>query len=59
MKSNKAPGMSHITMDMLKNLPEDALNFIVETIQEVWEHDTDFTSWHMTKLNILYKNKGD
>jgi hypothetical protein len=44
---------------MLKNLPEDALNFITETIQEFWQQNTDFSSWHVTKLNILYKGKGD
>ena len=59
MKSDKAPGTSQLTTDMLKNLPENALNFIVEAIQEFWQHDTDFASWHITKLNILYKGKGD
>jgi hypothetical protein len=44
---------------MLKNLPEIALNVIVETIQKFWQHDTDFISWNITKLNILYKGKGD
>jgi hypothetical protein len=59
MKSDKAPGTSQLTTDMLKNLPEDALNFITETIQEFLQQNTDFSSWHVTKLNILYKGKGN
>jgi hypothetical protein len=59
MKSDKAPGASQLTTDMLKNLPKDALEFVVETVQEFWHQDTDFTAWHETKLNILYKGKGD
>jgi hypothetical protein len=59
MQSDKAPGASQLTTDMLKNLPEDALNLIVEIIQEFWQNNTDFQSWHVTKLNILYKGKGD
>jgi hypothetical protein len=59
MKSDKAPGTSQLTTNMLKNLPKDALTFVTETIQEFWQQDTDFSSWHITKLNILYKGKGD
>jgi hypothetical protein len=55
MKSDKAPGISQLTTDMLKNLLNDALDFIIETIQEFWNQDTNFTAWHVTKLNILYK----
>jgi hypothetical protein len=59
MKCNKAPGAFQIATDMLKNLPNDALDFIIKTIQEFWQHETDFKAWHVTKLNILYKGKGD
>jgi hypothetical protein len=59
MKCNKAPGTSQLTTDMLKNLPNEALDFIVETIQDFWQQETDFKAWHVTKLNILYKGKGD
>jgi hypothetical protein len=59
MKSDKAPGISQLTTDMLKNLPNDAIEFIIETIQEFWSQNTDFQAWHVTKLNILYKGKGD
>jgi hypothetical protein len=59
MKCDKAPGASQLTTDMLKNLPNYALNFIVEAIQEFWHYETDFKAWHVTKLNILYKGKGD
>jgi hypothetical protein len=34
MKSEKAPGASQLTTEMVKNLPEDALNFIIDTIQQ-------------------------
>jgi hypothetical protein len=42
-----------------KNLPSDALDLIIEAIQEFWHRETDFKVWHITKLNILYKGKGD
>jgi hypothetical protein len=44
---------------MLKNLPNEALDFVVEMIQEFWQQKIDFKAWHVTKLNILYKGKGD
>lgn len=59
MKSDKVPGVSQLTTDMLKKLPNNALEFLVETIHEFWNQETDFTVWHVTKLNILYKGKGD
>ncbi len=58
-KSDKALGISQLTTDMLKNLTNDALEFVIEMIQEFWNQETDFTAWHVTKLNILYKGKGD
>jgi hypothetical protein len=33
MKSDKARGISLLTADMLKNLPSDALDFVVEAVQ--------------------------
>jgi hypothetical protein len=59
MKSDKGPGALQLSTDMLINLLNDALEFIVEAVQEFWQQETDFTAWHITKLNILYKGKGD
>ncbi len=60
MANNKAPGKSGLTTDMIKNLPPKAFYLYVEFIQEFWRDDsTDFDSWHVTILNILYKGKGD
>ena len=59
MKSDKAPGASELTTDMLKNLPNDALDFVIEAVQEFWQQEMDFKTCHVTKLNILYKGKGD
>ena len=55
MKCDKAPGTSQLTIDMLKTLPNDTLNFVIETIQDFWQQEIDFKAWHVTKLNILYK----
>ncbi len=44
-------------MDMITYLPEDALDFVTDTIQEFWQHD--FTAWHITKLNTLRNGKGN
>jgi hypothetical protein len=47
MKSDKAPDISLLTTDMLKNLPNNALEFIMEPIQEFWTQVMDFSSWHV------------
>jgi hypothetical protein len=36
MAFDKAPGESGLTTDMIKNLPQPALNFYVEIIQNCW-----------------------
>jgi len=45
---------------MIKSLPEDAVDFLTKAIQDFWSNqNTDFDSWHVTSLSILYKGKGD
>ena len=59
MKNNKAPGITGVTTDMLKNLPDKALKFLTDIIQNYWDNpNTDFPSWHTTKLTTLFKGKG-
>jgi len=37
-----------------------AFNDYVKVIQDFWSNpDTDFSSWHITLLKVLYKGKGD
>jgi hypothetical protein len=51
MAYDKAPGQSGVTTDMIKNLPEQALNLYIEFIQNFWQdEDVDFLSWHTTIL---------
>lgn len=57
MKSDEAPGISGRITDMCKSLPKNALDFIVETIQEYWIQDTDFTAWYTTIMNVLHRAK--
>jgi hypothetical protein len=57
MKRDKVPGTSQLTTDMLKYLPNDKLDFVVDAVQEFWQQVTDLTTW-LTKLNILHKGKG-
>ena len=60
MKYNKAPGQSGLTTHMVKNLPAEALNFLVQRIQDFWENlDVDYDTWHVTILSTIYKGKGD
>ena len=60
MKDNKAPGLIGLTMDMIKALPEEAINFSTEVIQEYWMNPKcDFETWHVQNLVTLYKGKGD
>ena len=60
MKNNKAPCLTGLTMDMIKALPEEAVNFLTEAIHEYWmSSECDFETWHIQKLVTLYKEKGD
>jgi len=60
MKINEAPGETGVTADMIKNLPLEALKLIASLICNFWtKQNTNFQSWHTTKLSNLYKGKGD
>ncbi len=60
MSSEKAPGKSGVTTDMLKNLPPDGFNLLTTLIQNYWQDiNCDFDSWHTNILSLLYKGKGD
>jgi hypothetical protein len=60
MEYDKSPGQSGLSMDMIKNLPPRAFNYYVKLIQDFWQNpSTDFSSWHITLLKVLYKGKGD
>ncbi len=51
MAHEKALGKSGVTTNMIKNLPEQALNVYVEIIQNFWnEKNIDFLAWHTTLL---------
>jgi len=58
--SEKSPGQTAITTDMLKNLPPEAFLFLTRIIQQYWTNpECDFTPWHIVLLSIIYKGKGD
>jgi len=60
MKNNKAPGLSAVTTDMLKNVPEEGITLLTTHIQEFWESkECNYDTWHKTKLTLLYKGKGN
>jgi hypothetical protein len=60
MASEKAPGTSGTTTDMLKNLPEDAKRLLAELIQQYWtQPNCDFETWHTNILSLIYKGKGN
>jgi len=60
MKNNKAPGISGITMNMLKNLPEESYTILTSFIQQFWDdNNCNFDQWHKSKLALLYKGKGN
>ena len=60
MKNNKSPGISGATTDMFKNLPEEGYDLLTSFIQQFWENnECDFNQWHLTKLTMLYKGKGN
>ena len=58
--SEKSPGQTAVTTDMLKNLPPEAFTFLTEIIQQYWTNpECDFAPWHIVLLSIIYKGKGD
>ena len=58
--SEKAPGETAVTTDMLKNLPPEAFIFLSQIIQKYWsDPECDFKPWHTSLLSIIYKGKGD
>jgi len=60
MKTNKAPGDTGVTIDMLKNLPEEGYELLTKVIQDFWINpDCNVNSWHVQKLTTLYKGKGN
>jgi len=60
MKNNKAPGLTGLTTDMIKNLPPKGFDLLSDLIKDFWlNKNTDFESWHATKLSNLFKGKGD
>jgi hypothetical protein len=60
MKYDKAPGLSGLTTDMIKSLPNEAIQLYTEIINEFWNNEqVDFEAWHITVLNTIYKGKGD
>ena len=60
MSYDKAPGQSGLTTDMIKNLPPEALNFLIQRIQDFWRNpNVDYEAWHTTILSTIYKGKGD
>jgi len=59
IKNNKAPGITGVTTNMMKNLPDEALKFLTNIIQNYLDNpNTNFPSWHATKLTTLFKGKG-
>ena len=47
-------------MDMIKHLPLEGLDLLSDLIRDFWlNENTDFESWHATKLSNLFKGKGD
>ena len=60
MKYDKAPGLSGLTTDMMKSLPNKAVQLYTDMINNFWNNEqVDFEAWHITVLNTIYKGKGD
>lgn len=60
MQYDKAPSFSGLTTDMIKSLPQEALQLYTDLIKKFWtDEQVDFESWHTTILNTVYKGKGD
>ena len=60
IKINKAPGITGVTTDMIKNLPIAAINLLTDVIQDfMMSPNCNLASWHIQDLTTLYKGKGD
>jgi len=50
MENNKVPGQSELTTDMLKNLPEESINFLTGLITQYWTNkECQIESWKIQK----------
>jgi hypothetical protein len=58
MKQETAPGISVVMPDIIKALPEKALEHLTLIIQKIWKGEEDHEVWHTLLPMALYKEKG-
>jgi HD superfamily phosphohydrolase YqeK len=57
MKQETSPVITGLTSDMLKALPEKAMEHLTLIIQKFWKGEEDHKVWHTMLLKALYKGK--
>ena len=59
MKSNKAPGVSEVSIDMVKARGEEGIRWMWEVLREVWRSERIPDEWTRSVIVPIFKNKGD
>jgi len=60
MDNNKAPGCSQLATAMLKNIPEEGINFLTNLIRQYWiDKECQIELQNIQQLVSLYKGKRD
>ena len=59
MKSNKAPGVSEVSIDMLKAGGEEYLIWMSDLLKAVWNKEKIPGDWRKSLIVPIFKKKGD
>ena len=59
MKSNKVPGVSEVSIDMVKAGKEEGIRWMCEVLREVWRSERIPDEWTRSVIVPIFKSKGD
>ena len=59
MKSNKAPGVSEVSIDMLKAGGKECLIWMSDLLKAVWDKEKIPGDWRKSLIVPIFKKKGD
>ena len=59
MKSNKAPGVSKVSIDMLREGGEECLFWMLDLLKVVWDKEKIPEDWRKSLIAPIFKKNGD
>ena len=58
MKNNRAPGVSEVSIDMVKAGEEECMIWMIELLKAVWEEENIPKDWSKSLIVPIFKKKG-